>query len=104
VEAERVPVDESAAVVARARGREALDLALHGGDEYQLLLAVPEERAAEAAELALVWHVTLTDIGEFKAGPPEVFLRSSEGVRALPPQGHDHFAGQEDPAPGLPAR
>lgn len=104
VDAFRIPVDESASVVARARGREALDLALHSGEEYQLLLAVPEDRVEEATGLALVWHVDLTDIGAFEEGDPDVFLRTATGMRSLLPGGHDHFAGVEIPAPGQPVR
>jgi thiamine-monophosphate kinase len=95
-----VPVDPDAAVVARAGGRDATDLALNGGEEYQLLLAVPPDQVAAARELAVFWSVDLTDIGQFEGGEPLVSARTAEGERPLDAAGHDHFltAGRERPA------
>ena len=100
-----LPIDPDAAVVARAGGRAAADLALHGGEGYQLLLAVPPDRVAAARDLALVWSVALTEIGQFEAGEPAVFLRTAEGRRPLEAAGHDHFiaAGSRIPARGTSA-
>jgi thiamine-monophosphate kinase len=91
VDAARVPVDRRAAGLERARGGNALSLALHGGEDYELLLAVGEEELADLVELARVWSVEVTSIGEFVEGEPVVRLRDGEGERALVPGGHDHF-------------
>jgi thiamine-monophosphate kinase len=88
-----LPIDPDAAVVARAGGRDVTDLALQGGEGYQLLLAVPADRVAAARELALVWGVALTEIGQFEAGEPGVSLRTAEGQQPLAAGGHDHFFG-----------
>jgi thiamine-monophosphate kinase len=102
IDAALVPVDEDAKVVARAAGKDALDLALHGGDEYQLLLAVDPERVAEAHELALVWHVKLTEIGEFREGPAEAWIRRNGVPHALRAAGHEHFRVAEPPVVPAP--
>ena len=86
-----LPVDPDAAVVARAGGRDVTDLVLNGGEDYQLLLAVPAERVDAARELALFWNVGLTDIGQFEAGEPAVSLRTAEGEEPLEAAAHDHF-------------
>ena len=43
----------------RARGGDALSLALHGGEDYQLLLAVAPDDVEELGELAGVWGVPI---------------------------------------------
>jgi len=91
IDADLIPVDEDAAIVARSAGRPSLQMALHGGEDYQILIAVAADRVAEARELALVWHVPLTDIGEFRAGEPRVTLRQDGASADLRPAGHDHF-------------
>jgi len=91
VEASAVPVDPRAAGLERARGGDALSLALHGGEDYQLLLAVGAEELGDVAELARVWGVEVAVVGEFVPGEPVVLLRDAAGERPLVPGGHDHF-------------
>jgi thiamine-monophosphate kinase len=91
IDAKALPVDPEAAVVARAGGRDATELALGSGEEYQLVVAVPEGRVAEAQDLALVFGVSLTEIGAFEEGLPRVSLRREDADFVLEPGGHDHF-------------
>jgi thiamine monophosphate kinase len=91
IEASAVPVDPRAAGLERARGGDALSLALHGGEDYQLLLAAGAEEVGEIGELARVWGVEVAAIGEFVEGEPVVWLRDADGERPLVPGGHDHF-------------
>jgi thiamine-monophosphate kinase len=91
IEAAAVPVDPRAAGLERARGGDALALALHGGEDYQLLLAVGPEAMDEIAELARVWGVEVVAVGEFVEGEPVVRMRDASGERPLAPGGHDHF-------------
>ena len=91
IDAAAVPVDPRAAGLERARGGDALALALHGGEDYQLLLAVEPEAMDEIGELARVWGVEIVAAGEFVAGEPVVRLRDADGERPLAPGGHDHF-------------
>jgi thiamine-monophosphate kinase len=91
VDLSAVPVDPDAAVVARAEGRDATDLALQGGEEYELLLAVPPDQVAAVRELAGFWSVDLTEIGRFEAGEPSVRLKTAAGEQPLEALGHDHF-------------
>jgi thiamine-monophosphate kinase len=91
VDARTLPVDPRAAGLERARGGDAVALALHGGEDYQLLLAVGPEELDDLAELARVWGVDVAVVGEFVEGEPGVRLRDEAGERPLEPGGHDHF-------------
>jgi thiamine-monophosphate kinase len=101
VEASAVPVAGAALRLERARGGDALPLALHGGEDYQLLLAVAPGDFEALEELARVWSIDVWAIGEFLDGEPEVRLREGEAERPLPSGGHDHFGAS---APEGPAR
>jgi thiamine-monophosphate kinase len=86
-----LPIDPSAAGLARARGGDSLALALHGGEDYQLLLAVEPGKLDALRELVRVWSVPVTAIGEFVDGEPAVLVSDAAGTRPVAPAGHDHF-------------
>lgn len=57
-----------------------LDLALFGGDDYELAFTVPSARVDEV----LAWNLTpVTIIGEMTTGPPEVSIVGAHGTRPL---------------------
>jgi thiamine-monophosphate kinase len=86
IEAALVPLSPAA----RAVGR--LPLCLTGGDDYELLLAVPPDRAAALLEEAAACDTPVTRIGAFVAGPPEVVVRAPDGTAmALGAGGWSHF-------------
>lgn len=91
VDAAALPVDPKAAGLARASGGDPFELALHGGEDYQLLLAIAPEEVDEVRELARVFGAEITAVGSFVEGEPGVSLRDGSGERALVPRGHDHF-------------
>ncbi len=67
-------------------GRDPLDLALHGGEDYALLVALPAGRSLAGFQC----------VGLIEAGPGEVLLEDPAGERALvAARGFDHF-----PPPG----
>jgi thiamine-monophosphate kinase len=63
VNASALPLAEGVEAVARAADRDPLELAAAGGDDYELLVAVPPDRRADAERAA-----ALTWIGEVIAG------------------------------------
>ena len=70
---------------------QARDWALAGGDDYELLLAVPPNRFTEMAGAADQLNLTLTQIGELRAGAGVSW--SLDGEDFLPGvSGYDHFA------------
>lgn len=64
-----------------------LDLALHGGEDYELLLTVSPGRHVPP----VLNDVRLTEIGRITRGK-KILLRSADGeIRELKPQGWEHF-------------
>ncbi len=86
-----LPADAHAVAFERARGRDALALALHGGEDYQLLLAVPPDAITRLNDLATVWNLPVTVIGELVGGPAEVSFQLGAQRSPLPAAAHDHF-------------
>lgn len=86
-----VPVDRAAAGLERARGGDAHSLALHGGEDYQFLFAIPPDRLDGLKDLAVVWDLPLTIVGEFTEGPATVSLKDGDSLKPLEVQSHDHF-------------
>jgi thiamine-monophosphate kinase len=73
----------------RNRGVDWLELALHGGDDYELLFTVPKSKAARLPRL--VGGVAVTRIGEVTR-TCEVMVADGNGPsRILAPQGWDPF-------------
>jgi len=91
VDAASLPIDPKAAGLARAGGSDPLELALHGGEDYQLLLAVAPEELGEVRELARVFGADVTAVGTFLEGEPTLRLHEASGERPLEPRGHDQF-------------
>jgi thiamine-monophosphate kinase len=88
IRADLVPLSEAA----RAAGAAWLETCLSGGDDYELLLAVPRARRDALLAAASCAGVPVTFIGGFQAGPPEVTVRQANGdalVMAKP--GWSHF-------------
>jgi thiamine-monophosphate kinase len=91
IEAGALPLAKGLAEVAAATGRDPLELAVSGGEDYELLAAIPPERLGEAAIGAGQAGTTLAQIGEVLAdrGGAEIRLR---GGRALRCAGYDQLA------------
>lgn len=92
IEAARVPLSAAArAAVAAEPGLLARCLA--GGDDYELLLAVPQSREAALREAAAACGIAVTRIGAFAAGEVAVTVTGADGKPiALAAKGWSHFA------------
>jgi thiamine-monophosphate kinase len=88
VSVERLPL--SPAMRAAVSADQALDWALAGGDDYELLLAVPPKRFAELKAAADRLNLLLTPIGELCDGVGVTWSRN--GKEFVPSvSGFDHF-------------
>jgi thiamine-monophosphate kinase len=88
IEAEAVPRSEAA----RAAGPALLTTGLTGGDDYELVLAVPPEREGALHQAGREGGVAFSRIGTFIAGPPVVQVRGADGqALALGAGGWSHF-------------
>lgn len=96
-----LPVDPHAASLERAQGRDALSLALNGGEDYQQLLAIAADQLEALREIASVWELPVTPIGEFAAGPAALWLKQGPDLVPLLPDSHEHFRARHghEPAP-----
>ena len=90
-----VPVDPAVAKIERARGGDPLPLALHGGEDYQLLMAVAPDRIDAVRDMAFVWDLPITVIGQFVVGAPAVSVQVGEWIEPLRAHGFDHFGFSE---------
>jgi thiamine-monophosphate kinase len=89
VNIERLPL--SSAMRTAVNPSQARDWALAGGDDYELLFAVPAKRFSELKAVADRLNLMLTAIGEFRAGAAVTW--SLDGKDFLPcVSGFDHFA------------
>jgi len=91
IDAFAVPVTKEGASVERAQGGDPLATALHGGEDYGLLLAASPESLDALKDLAVIWDLPLTVVGEFSPGDPEVLLRAGGDSSPLVPAAYDHF-------------
>jgi thiamine-monophosphate kinase len=88
VSVERLPL--SAAMRAAVSAKQAIDWALAGGDDYELLLAVPAARFAELKAAADRLNLMLTTIGELCDGVGVTWsLNGKDFVPRV--SGFDHF-------------
>jgi thiamine-monophosphate kinase len=87
-----VPLAPGLVELAEATGDDPFDLALHGGEDYELLAAMPPD-AVDRARLGLMqrYHSRLTTIGEITQGSGVVAVRGDD-ESPLEPKGWDHFA------------
>lgn len=86
-----IPVDACAAELEKEGGTDGFSLALHGGEDYQLLLAVPPGAMEALREVAVVWDLPVTPVGEFAPGPPLLSLKFGDALRKLRPKSFEHF-------------
>ncbi len=92
VDAALVPLSPAAAA-AVGQDTALLERCLTGGDDYELLLAVPSGHAAALRAAAASSGVAVTRIGEFAVGSPVVEVRAADGAPiALGTGGWSHFA------------
>jgi thiamine-monophosphate kinase len=91
IDAGALPLAKGVAEIAAAAGRDPLELAASGGEDYELLAALPAEKLAVAhGRISEASETTLTQIGEVVSGEgAEIRLPGGELLEA---RGYDHFA------------
>ena len=88
IDVANVPLSQAA----RSAGPEWLATCLTGGDDYELLLAVPPDRTDALRLAAQRASIPVTRVGHFHSGPPEVMVRQPDGEPlALKAGGWSHF-------------
>lgn len=76
--ADSLPLSPALDALARASGHDPLAWALHGGEDYELLLTAPPDCAADLIATLATIGVQLTDVGEMTA-TPGLWLQQPDG-------------------------
>lgn len=93
LEAAALPVHPAAVAVARAAGLDPLDLALYGGEDYELLFTAGEGEASQvAAALGAPGLAGAVPIGRCADGQGVSLLLPDGQRRPVTGRGYDHFA------------
>jgi thiamine-monophosphate kinase len=93
IDADALPIAPGVAAVAAATDRDPLELAASGGEDYELLAALPPGAFAAAQEALAALGVPLTAVGSVEAatdGRPRAELRR-RGGEAVPNRGFDQL-------------
>jgi thiamine-monophosphate kinase len=92
IDADRIPIAEAAVEVAGSAGVDAVQLALGGGEDYELLFTVPHGAADDIlGELAQATGTPSTVIGNIQNGPAEVKIIKAGQPVGIAVSGFDHF-------------
>jgi thiamine-monophosphate kinase len=103
IEAGSLPLTNGVAEIATAAGLDPLQLAVSGGEDYELLAALPPQQLGDAtARMEAAGEAKLTVIGEVREGEG-VEIRLPGGER-LKTAGYDHFATPSRETPSSAAR
>jgi len=85
----RIPVHAAVRVLAPRRG---VELALSGGEDYELLFTVPRRRERSIEALVQARRLGARRIGRIRRGAGRVVLTAADGrERRLPRAGYEHF-------------
>ena len=77
---------------AELAGTDPVEMALGGGDDYELLFTVPPASAGAFSDPPPHWGVEVRRIGRVEPGAG-VFLEEERGLRPIGDRGFDHFGG-----------
>jgi thiamine-monophosphate kinase len=98
LDAGSLPLAKGVAELAAAAGRDPLQLAVSGGEDYELLAALPPDRLEEASQrMADAVETTLTEIGRAAAGEGVELRLPGGGL--LESSGYEHFGERSSGAP-----
>lgn len=86
-----LPLDPPTRAAAARLGKDPAAWALHGGEDYELLLAVPAEAEAEVGRALTATGTPVATIGVF-AAEAGLWLEEAGGRQGLAPGGWDPFA------------
>lgn len=97
IDVARLPIDAGASDVARRLNADPIEWALHGGEEFELLLtARPGSIAPLVDAFEATFGVSLTEIGRAVEGAGLQKVQN-EVAEPLDPKSWDHFATPSDP-------
>jgi len=87
---ERLPSARGVEEFARKNMLDEMKIVMQGGEEFHLIVTIPEDKFEKAQEIASTKRVPLIDIGYVQKGD-RVAYESSEGYVDIPFSGYDNF-------------
>lgn len=96
IDADKMPIDAATRSVAKEYGEDALDFALYGGEDYELLAAIPPSRAQQAEQLCLQCGVPITEIGVVTDTLGIRVIRAGEEIAVDEGKSYHHFTVDPD--------
>jgi thiamine-monophosphate kinase len=99
VELERLPISHAARGAASGSGADPTDWALHGGEDFQLLLTLGADRFQDAIAVLGPLGVTLTRLGVITRAAGVRAIDAQGKATPLRPRGFSHFGSGSGPAP-----
>jgi thiamine-monophosphate kinase len=90
LESENLPISPALAAFAELAGRDAVEMALAGGDDYELLFTTPPDRAGRFSDPPPEWGASVRRVGRVESGDG-AFLEEERGLRPIDDLGFDHF-------------
>ncbi len=91
-ELERIPVSKEARTFADALHLSAEDLALYGGEEYELVLTIPAGKLGEAVGAAEMIGSNILPIGQVVEPSRGIVLKEGRSEKRLLIRGWEHFS------------
>jgi thiamine-monophosphate kinase len=88
---ESLPVHDELNAFARATGVDPISMALHGGEEYELLFTASENSETVLAEIAQSSGVAITAIGRIVPREKGITVLNGDSIIPLEPKGWSHF-------------
>jgi thiamine-monophosphate kinase len=89
IDASRIPIDPSVVEICGRRALDPLLLALHGGEDFELLFTVAADKVAGLPRT--VDGISISQIGEITNEPGKVRVVEKDRVWDLEAKGFDHF-------------
>ncbi|EJY54861.1 thiamine-monophosphate kinase [Alicyclobacillus hesperidum URH17-3-68] len=89
----QLPIRPEVKEHARFAGRSAVDYALYGGEDYELVGAAPREAFARLLAAANLYNVPVTAIGRCEDGDG-VVMRTADGLEVVEAKGYNHFTSR----------
>lgn len=88
----QIPISTALRRYASQTGGDAMDYALNGGEDYELLFSLPEENIPKLERLIKKGVLQATKIGRITSKNKGFVLKSADGkIRKIVPRGHDHL-------------
>jgi thiamine-monophosphate kinase len=93
----QLPLADNIQEISQLTAKPVLDIALHSGEDYELIFTVSPRTSLESIEVvSKSLSISLTEIGKIVPSSQGYYLQNRKGNKTpLQPRGWDHFAGSK---------